>query len=130
MILTDKQRDRAASDRYSVLLEAFRRTGRCQDWGNGVYDWLDKRGLIGFTNAQKNDFVSKAIHELHSEANEAKMGVKIERRVPFEVLIRDLKLPLAEMPPDTRAKVISRAKQLAINEYFRKIESKIKNPES
>ena len=118
---TEEEREQAFLDRYKLLLDTYRRDGRCVDYGNLVYGWLDKKGLVAFTNGQKNEFIDRARHELIREANERKIAVKIDCRIPFEVLLRNFKRELDEMSLDAKTRVIARAKQIALNEYFKKL---------
>jgi hypothetical protein len=78
-----------------------------RDTGNTVYDFLDEKGEIQFTAAEKNSFMQIAERELKAEAREhAKDSVR-----PAGYFIEKI----------LRANIIARAKKIALNEHFRRI---------
>jgi len=91
--------------------ETYKEKGFYDDFGNCVYDYLDKKGMIKFTSDEKNKFMHDAKLKLSSNDKEKRF--------------KDFLKLIEQKDKKTINVVISEAKRLALNNYF----STIKNLE-
>lgn len=97
----------------SAAFEKYRREGKVNDYGNVIYDYLNKQGFIKFTNRQKERMMREAREELAEDAHRRSKNI-----VNLKVLADGI----------TCGRITARAKRIALNEYFAlKLAGEIKN---
>ena len=89
--------------------------GEMHDYGNHIYNFLDKHNLISFSAEKKNEEMRKAYTVLHSEQQAKCTGFSISAYVQK-----------VTEPKDINARLISIAKNSLLAQYFDKIKAENK----
>ena len=101
--LDENEVKRRMEDAYRRRLDEFVRYGRCSDYGNAVYNYLDSLGMIRFTASDKQKIYEQACREINSED-----GKRSGFRKP-------------ETEDEKKARIRMHAKKIALNKYFETI---------
>jgi hypothetical protein len=106
--LTDREILEIKLDAYNKALSLANEGKYVKDRGNLVYNFLDERGKISFTSAEKSAFIDRAKIELEAEARARAKDARTPRPVSYFV------------DEITDNSVTARAKQIALNEYLKR----------
>lgn len=88
------------------------------DFGNAAYDYLDAKGIINFTTAQKNDFMEIAKDHLKRDA--------INQKVKFEISPSGFNKIINMIEQQKSKPVVILAKKYALKSYFDSIKKEEK----
>lgn len=84
--------------------EKFKKTGFYNDYGNCVYDYLNKKGMIKFSSEEKNKFMFEAKLKIAEEDKEKRF--------------KDFLLLIERKDKKATNIVVCEAKRIALNKYF------------
>lgn len=109
--LEPKQKELTSEEKVEIMkngalikFEDFK-LGKLNDIGNVTYNWLEKKELINFTAQKKKEFMAFAKEQLRADA----------------ISGRSTSISKAIEQATSEDKVISMAKKLALNEYFKSL---------
>lgn len=105
---------------YRLVKEKDPKGSRVNDWGNIRYDFLDRIGMINYTNEEKIEIKEKAKKKLISEKK--KLGLRVAKD-EFETAlnVRNVNRAIAEIRHSNSILVVSASKQLALDMFYDKI---------
>ena len=114
--ISDQEKEEIMIKGVHRAFAEYKEKGQYHDFGNAIYNYLDKKGLIKFTPADKQSFMASARMNLQLDTNE-----KIENgcRNVFErnELFKFIK-QLEQNDTSIHKRIISEAKQVALNLFF------------
>lgn len=114
--LTDQQKEDIAVQEYENCLKMYKKTGVVEDAGNGIYNWLDRKGLIKHSDVVKWEIYREAesvyMNELQEKRDLAAKQLKSLDVKKIDIEIANL------MASDVHNKVVPIAKRLALKKYF------------
>lgn len=110
--LTEEEKDKLMQAAYDRCFGYFEKAGEIRDFGNAVYDWLDKKGLIDLTVDEKNEIFEQAKREVISRTKQRAVFEGSELNTPYLRLIDELS------QGGEKKQVISTAKRIALKLYF------------
>lgn len=109
---TEEEKEQIRWDNLINAWDMYKQNGYFKDFGNSIYNYLDKKGKIKFTVEQKEDFKRIALINLKNEFNPIKY-------IGNFVMVNDVKRILNEIESDDKnARVIAEAKKVALNQLF------------
>lgn len=109
---TEEEKERLRWDNLINAWCMYKQNGYFKDFGNSIYNYLDKKSKIKFTVGQKEDFKRIALINVKNEFNPIK-------HIGNFVMVNDVKRILNEIESDDKnARVIAEAKKVALNQFF------------
>lgn len=112
---TEEEKEKVRWDNLINAWELFKQNGYFKDFGNSIYNYLDKKGKIKFTVEQKEDFKRIALINLKNEYNPI-------QHIGNFVKVSEVKTILNEIESDDKnARVIAEAKKTALNHFFKEL---------
>jgi hypothetical protein len=97
--------------------EIYKTKGYCTDFGNAIYNYLDQKKMLGYTKEDKAEFMNLAV-ELLKKENEPIKATNKQKQIEMINIIKIL----SSNPMEKKEIIISKAKELALNDYFKNIE--------
>jgi len=110
---TDEEKEKLYFENLINAFEIFKEKGTFSDFGNAVYNYLDKKGKINFTVEQKEDFMRMALINLKNEFNPLQHVGNMIKANEFKLILNEI----IEQPKNLR--VVSEAKRCALNHLFK-----------
>lgn len=112
---TEEEKEKLYFDNLINAFEIFKEKGTFSDFGNAVYNYLDKKGKINFTVEQKEDFMRMALANLKNEFNPLQHVGNMIKANEFKLILNEI----IEQPKNLR--VVSEAKRCALNHLFKEM---------
>ena len=110
---TDQEKETDSIKFCLEQFEVFKNKGEIMDYGNPVYNFLDKKWILQITPERKNEFIEAARKSIISDYKK-----KIQKE-PFQTKSLMKKIEIAGK--SNSEKIISLAKRLAINDFFKNL---------
>ena len=100
---------------YERALKHFQETGEIRDYGNVVYNWLDKQGKVTISKEKRLELMDIAKRTLIAEIRKRANSATEDSKIPHLVALRELE----QNGSDNRVK--AEAKRLALKIIFEEI---------
>lgn len=117
--MTTTEIDEIMEESFERKYSEYCANGKVEDMGNALYNWLDSKGEIPFTNDEKREIKETARRELIAEKKREKDFMLLQNTIPLQAVIASLE----KQAYDTEGMVVSRAKKIALNMYFKQIKN-------
>ena len=111
-----EEREQIMRDFSHRAFAEFKEKGVFIDYGNAIYSFFDEKGLIEFTGEDKRSFMVTARMNLQMDSEYSLVSESSDLSKKQE--IRSFMKRLNDKDKSTEARVISEAKQVALNLYF------------
>lgn len=110
---TPEEMDARWMEHLGKAFETVESGDQYDDYGNGLYDWLDEKGKIVFTKERKWEFVEQARQQLAAEKEAEKANSDYFKRKHLATIIESIQ------NEGTIPMVSIRAKKIALNTWIR-----------
>lgn len=109
---TEEEKEKLRWDNMINAFAIFKEKGTFNDFGNAVYNYLDKKEKINFSVEQKEDFMRMALINLKNQFNPLQHVGNMVKAGEFKAILNEI----IEQPKSIR--VVSEAKKVALNTFF------------
>lgn len=112
---TEEEKEKLRWDNMVNAFALFKDKGTFNDFGNAVYNYLDKKEKINFSVEQKEDFMRMALINLKNQLNPLQHVGNMIKAGEFKAILNEI----IEQPKSIR--VVSEAKKCALIHLFKEL---------